>query len=81
MDYGEDGINQLEMIKNEINFLRELKICENIVQLERSYVGYDQDNHRKTICMVMVFAKHGTILKYLQKKQRFNEEEIRTIMA
>ncbi len=65
MEDGEEGINQLEMIKNEIKFLRELKICENIVQLERNYVGYDHENGRKTISMVMVFAKHGTILKYL----------------
>jgi hypothetical protein len=29
----------------------------------------------------MKFAKYGTILKHLQKKERFTEEEIRTIMA
>ncbi len=29
----------------------------------------------------MKFAKYGTILKHLQKKERFKEEEIRTIMA
>jgi serine/threonine protein kinase len=29
----------------------------------------------------MVFAKYGSILKHLVKKQRYTEEEIRTIMA
>ena len=29
----------------------------------------------------MKFAKYGTILKHLQKKEKFTEEEIRTIMA
>jgi serine/threonine protein kinase len=31
--------------------------------------------------MVMKYAKYGTLLKHLQKKQKFNEEEIRTVMA
>ena len=69
------------MIKNEINFLRQLKICENIVQLEKCYVGYDQKEHKKTVSLVLVYAKYGSILKHLQKKQKFSEEEIRTIMA
>jgi serine/threonine protein kinase len=29
----------------------------------------------------MAFAKYGSILKHLQKKNGFSEEEIRTIMA
>jgi len=27
------------MIKNEINFMRELKICENVAQLEEVYIS------------------------------------------
>jgi serine/threonine protein kinase len=69
------------MIYNEINFLRELRICENIVQLERCYTAWDQESCTKTIALVMKFAKYGTILKHLQKKEKFTEEEIRTIMA
>ena len=53
------------MIKSEINFLRDLKICENIVTLERCYVGYDQDAGRKTVSLVMIFARYGSILKHL----------------
>jgi hypothetical protein len=44
------------MIKNEINFLRELRICENIVQVERCYASYDTYLNCKTISLVMVFA-------------------------
>lgn len=29
----------------------------------------------------MKYAKYGSILKYLQKKKRFTEEQIRTVMA
>jgi recombinational DNA repair protein RecR len=53
---GGDVQDQYEMIKNEINFLRELRICENIVQLERCYVRFDPDRDCKTISLVMVFA-------------------------
>jgi serine/threonine protein kinase len=67
------------MIFNEINFLRELLICENIVHLDRCYVGFE--NGAKVVKLVMLYAKYGSILKHLHNKQRFNEEEIRTIMA
>ena len=53
---GSEVQEQYQMIKNEINFLRELRICENIVQLERCYVSFDPDLNCKTISLVMVFA-------------------------
>ena len=33
------------------------------------------------ICLVMKYAKYGSVLKHLHKKQKFTEAEIRTIMA
>jgi serine/threonine protein kinase len=70
------------MIFNEIKFLRELRICENIVQLERCYVMFDQNTGAKLVSLVMKFARYGSILKHLQnKKEKFNEEAIRNIMA
>ena len=51
------------------------------MQLERCYTAWDQESGTKTIALVMKFAKYGTILKHLQKKEKFTEEEIRTIMA
>jgi serine/threonine protein kinase len=70
------------MIFNEITFLRELRICENIVHLERCYVGFDKNTNIKLVSLVMKFAKYGSILKHLQnKKEKFNEEAIRNIMA
>ena len=74
IDDGELGVSKTQMILNEINFLRELRICENIVQLERCYTGWDEERRTKTISLVMKFAKYGTILKHLQKKERFTEE-------
>ena len=74
IDEGELGVSQTQMVLNEINFLRELRICENIVQLERCYTGWDEERRTKTISLVMKFAKYGTILKHLQKKERFTEE-------
>ena len=54
------------MLFNEIKFLRELRICENIVHLERCYVGFDQKTGVKLVSLVMKFAKYGSILKHLQ---------------
>ena len=68
------------MIENEINFLRDLRACENIVQLNQVYISRDQDTGNATISLVMKYAKHGSILHLLRKKQKFNEEQIRTIM-
>ena len=65
MELGADALDQYQMISNEINFLRELRICENIVQLERCYVGFDEKSGCKTISLVMVLAKYGSILKHL----------------
>ena len=53
---GSEVQDQYQMIKNEINFLRELRICENIVQLQRCYIGFDPNLNCKTISLVMVFA-------------------------
>jgi hypothetical protein len=44
------------MIFNEIMFLRELRICENIVHLERCYVGFDHNTGTKLVSLVMKFA-------------------------
>ena len=63
------------MIKSEIQFLRRLKICSNVTQLERVYF----DNKR--LYMVMAYAKYGTLMKYVEEQRRFTEEQIRTIMG
>lgn len=66
----------LMMIVNEINFLRKLSMCENIVQLEKVYLHATMVNNKKCkcVCLVMKFAKHGSILKHLERKEHFNEE-------
>lgn len=47
---------QKDLIFNEINFLRELRICENIVQLEAVYTSFDQEKGSKILYLVMRFA-------------------------
>lgn len=69
------------MIFNEIQFLRELHICENIVSLEQVFCELDENRFIKSISLVMKFAKYGSILKHLQGFQRFGEDEIRSIMG
>ena len=34
-----------------------------------------------TVCMVMKYAKFGSISSFIKSRDRFTEEEIRTIMA
>ena len=68
------------MVLNEIKYLRILKNCENIVQLDYVYIDRDKQDGSNKICLVMRYAKYGSILNYLQSKQKFTEEDIKTIM-
>jgi hypothetical protein len=61
------------MIFNEINFLRELKFCENIVQLEYVYSGRDVATGIRSINCVLKFAKCGPIIKLLHGMKRLEE--------
>lgn len=47
-------------IINEISYLQEFRVCDNITQLEAVYIGNNK------ICLVTQFAKYGSILKHLQ---------------
>ncbi|TNV86407.1 hypothetical protein FGO68_gene4970 [Halteria grandinella] len=77
----ETGDYHYRMALLEIDYLRQLNQCENIVQIIQVYVERESGNSKVELKMVMKYAKYGTILKHLQKKQNFNEEEIRTVMA
>ena len=70
-----------DLIFNEINYLRELKVCDNIVKLEAVYVSWDNEKQEKRISLVMKYAPYGTFLKYLQKRQKFTEEQVRIVLA
>ncbi len=48
---------------NEISFLRELKMCENIAQLYAVYLHTDNLKNIEEICLVMKYAKDGTLYK------------------
>ncbi|CDW89281.1 serine threonine protein kinase [Stylonychia lemnae] len=65
--------NQFDILR-EIRFLRELEICNNIVQLHQVY----GDNDR--VQLVMNYARHGPLIEYLQKNQQLQEGDIRVIM-
>jgi serine/threonine protein kinase len=51
-----------ELIINEIRFLRELKVCNNIVNLESVYTRTLAETGEKHIIMVMRLAKDGSLL-------------------
>ena len=62
----------ITLVLNEITFLRQLQQCENVAQLIRVYITVSQRNMR--ISMVMLFAKHGSIHRFLFKKKMLSEE-------
>ena len=66
---------------NEIKFLRELQICENIVKLKSVYHTNDLSSGYTTISLVLIYAKYGSLNKYLNKNEKFAEEQLRLIMA
>ena len=51
-----------ELIINEIRFLRELKVCNNIVNLESVYTRIVAETGEKHFIMVMRLAKDGSLL-------------------
>lgn len=57
----------MDSIFNEICFLRELKMCQNIAQLEEVYTSMEAETAQKRVSIVMKFAKNGTLLNYLFK--------------
>jgi serine/threonine protein kinase len=56
------GLTAEQLIINEIRFLRELKVCNNIVNLESVYTRIAADTQEKHIIMVMRLAKDGSLL-------------------
>lgn len=63
-----------ELILNEIRFLRELKVCSNIVQLESVYIKQLPGHNTKAITLVMKLAKYGSIHKQLVQRRVFTED-------
>ena len=70
---------------NEIRFLRELKSCNNVVNLEsvyyRSNGAIKETEIEKQVIMVMRLAKDGSLLQQFVKGRKFTEEDARSIMA
>ncbi len=58
----------------EVEFLRELDICNNIVQLHAVYREIDK------IHLVMNYAKHGPLIEMLYNNSSLVENDIRIIM-
>ncbi|TNV86128.1 hypothetical protein FGO68_gene14551 [Halteria grandinella] len=72
--------SERDMIFNEICFIRQLRICENIVQIDRVYSTRSLESGHRQICLVMKYAKYGSLLKHILRNQKFTEAQIRTIM-
>jgi serine/threonine protein kinase len=64
----EDFSNE-ESVINEINFLRELKMCENIVQLHAVYVNYNHFKKEYELSLVMNYAKDGTLFNVIRRSK------------
>ncbi|CDW76617.1 serine threonine protein kinase [Stylonychia lemnae] len=62
-------------IYREIQFLRELEICNNIVQLHSVYREIDK------IHLVMSFAKYGPLIDHLYNNKLLVENDIKVIMG
>ena len=50
-----------EMIKNEIQFLRDLNMCENIIELKEVY----RKQSTKELQLVLKFAEYGCLRDYI----------------
>lgn len=75
----EDSESRTHSVLIEIEFLRELKDCKNIVQLREVY--FCRTPQGLHLSLVMDMAKHGSLLtKMTAMQRRFSEEETRTIM-
>lgn len=68
---------------NEINFLRKLSACENIVTLERVYFEENAFKRERYFMLMMKFAKYGTLLNIIENKYSdlLSEDQVRNIMA
>jgi hypothetical protein len=61
-----EGLSDLIQIINEVNFIRQLKICENVIQIDSIYSTRSAGSNIKIISIVMNVAKHGSILKLMK---------------
>lgn len=66
---------------NEIKYMRELRLCENIAQLHSVYIETDVNTGNKYYLLVIKFAKFGTVFSYYQQKKSFTEDLVREIMT
>lgn len=79
----DDDEDNLSIMLNEINFLRKLSICENIVTLEKVYYSENGRNRERHFNLVMRFAKYGSLLSFIESKENklMSESEVRNVMA
>jgi serine/threonine protein kinase len=66
-------------VLQEISFLRELQLCNNIVQIKEVYLSRDSKGVT-SISLVMKYAEHGSLARFLEG-QGLPEDDIRTVMA
>jgi hypothetical protein len=75
------NITNYSVVLREIECLREMDLCENVISLEGVYRSVDEEG-QTVVQLVMRFAKHGSLLKYIVDQQdRMHEDQVRTIMA
>ena len=52
------------MTRNEIQFLRELNMCENIIELKEVYRNQEKEEYQ----LILKFAKYGCLRSYIIKR-------------
>lgn len=63
-----DDDDNLNVMLNEIKFLRKLSACENIVTLESVYYEEKPLQMERCFMLVMIFAKYGSLLNFIENK-------------
>ena len=62
----------MKCIQREINFLRELVMCENVITLEKVYKSDKEDE----VHLVLRYAQHGSMLRMIAESNAGLEEEV-----
>lgn len=77
MDEGQrkKEMHNLKCIQREIEFLREMAFCENVISLEQVIIN------EEGVHLVLRFAQHGSLLRHILEHQgEMEEERIRKVM-
>ncbi|CDW72893.1 serine threonine protein kinase [Stylonychia lemnae] len=65
---------QYEVILQEIKYLQDLRICQNIIQLKSVYLS------ERSLYMIIDYAEQGDLNQQIRQGMKFDEEQLKIIM-